>query len=68
MFPIGVQPVAAVRQARAVLGPDLQLHVVVRCALEADPQKAHDLARRACAFYMVALKHAIHVLTPGESG
>ena len=47
-----LQPLAAVRQARAVLGPDLELHVVVRCVLETDPHQARDLARRACAFYL----------------
>lgn len=47
-----LQPVAAVRMAREILGPDKELHVVVRCALEADPGRARDLARRACAFYI----------------
>lgn len=47
-----LQPVEAVRQARAALGPAPQLHVVVRCVLDADPQRARDLARRACAFYL----------------
>ena len=47
-----LQPLEAVRQARALLGPDKELHVVVRCALEADPLKARALARRACAFYI----------------
>lgn len=47
-----LQPLAAVRQARAVLGPDRELHVVVRCALETEPAKARALARRACAFYL----------------
>lgn len=47
-----LQPVEAVRQARAVLGANLQLHVVVRCVLDDNPQQARDLARRACAFYL----------------
>ena len=47
-----LQPLAAVRAARAALGPDLELHVVVRCVLAAEPQRARELARRACAFYL----------------
>lgn len=47
-----LQPVETVRMAREILGPDKELHVVVRCALEADPARARDLARRACAFYI----------------
>ncbi|MSQ69605.1 MAG: LLM class flavin-dependent oxidoreductase [Gammaproteobacteria bacterium] len=47
-----LQPLEAVRQARRALGPTPELHVVVRCLLETDPQKARDLARRACAFYI----------------
>lgn len=46
-----LQPVEAVRRARAILGPARQLHVTVRCVLESDPTRARDLARRACAFY-----------------
>lgn len=47
-----LQPLEAVRQARAALGPNPQLHVVVRCVLDTNPQQARDLARRACAFYL----------------
>lgn len=47
-----LQPTAAVREARAALGPNKELHVVVRCALAADPVEARALARRACAFYV----------------
>ena len=47
-----LQPLAAVRAARAQLKPEQQLHVVVRCVLENDAQRARALARRACAFYL----------------
>jgi probable F420-dependent oxidoreductase len=47
-----LQPLAAVRAARAVLKPEQQLHVVVRCVLENDAARARALARRACAFYL----------------
>ena len=47
-----LQPLAAVREARALLKPAQELHVVVRCVLENDAAKARDLARRACAFYI----------------
>lgn len=47
-----LQPVEAVRLARSILGPEQELHVAVRCVLDADPAAARDLARRACAFYM----------------
>lgn len=47
-----LQPIEAVRTAREMLGPDKELHVTVRCALEADPARARDLARRASAFYI----------------
>ncbi len=47
-----LQPLAAIRMARAILGPDKELHAVVRCVLEADADRARDLARRACAFYI----------------
>ncbi len=46
-----LQPVAAIRMARAILGPDKEIHAVVRCVLEADAERARELARRACAFY-----------------
>ncbi|MEQ8662738.1 MAG: LLM class flavin-dependent oxidoreductase [Gammaproteobacteria bacterium] len=47
-----LQPVEAVRMARELLGPDKELHVAVRCVLDADAARARDLARRACAFYI----------------
>jgi probable F420-dependent oxidoreductase len=47
-----LQPIAAVRMARAILGPDRELHVTVRCVLDPDPSSARDLARRACALYI----------------
>lgn len=47
-----LQPAEAVRDTRAILGPDKQLHVVVRCVLDTDAGRARDLTRRACAFYL----------------
>jgi len=47
-----LQPVDAVRMARAILGPDKELHVAVRCVLDTDANRARALARRACAFYV----------------
>ena len=47
-----LQPVEAVRMARAILGPDRELHVTVRCVLDDNPHSARALARRACAFYI----------------
>lgn len=47
-----LQPVAAIRMARAILGPNQEIHAVVRCVLDADAERARDLARRACAFYI----------------
>lgn len=47
-----LQPLAAVRMAREILGPDKELHVTLRCVLDPDPTSARDLARRACAFYI----------------
>ena len=47
-----LQPVEAVRMARAILGPDRELHVTVRCVLDTDAHRARELARRACAFYL----------------
>ncbi len=46
-----LQTVDTVCRAREILGPEKQIHVVVRCALDANPTTARDLARRACAFY-----------------
>ncbi|HCU90086.1 MAG TPA: LLM class F420-dependent oxidoreductase [Gammaproteobacteria bacterium] len=47
-----LQTLETVKQARGILGPDKELHVAVRCILDADPVRARDLARRANAFYM----------------
>jgi len=47
-----LQALPTVRQARAKLGPDKELHVAVRCVLDPDPVSARDLARRACACYL----------------
>ncbi|MBK6657784.1 MAG: LLM class flavin-dependent oxidoreductase [Proteobacteria bacterium] len=47
-----LQPLEALRQARELLQPTQDLHVVVRCVLETDAGKARALARRACAFYL----------------
>ena len=47
-----LQPIEAVRMAREILGPDKELHVAVRCVLDGDPDRARDLARRSCAFYI----------------
>jgi probable F420-dependent oxidoreductase len=47
-----LQPLEAVRMARELLGPGKELHVAVRCVLDEEPERARDLARRACAFYV----------------
>lgn len=47
-----LQPLEAVRHARELLKSAQELHVVVRCVLESDPERARALARRACAFYI----------------
>tara|TARA_R110002096_G_scaffold312853_1_gene507130 strand:- start:2494 stop:3390 length:897 start_codon:yes stop_codon:yes gene_type:complete len=47
-----LQSIETVRQARAILGPDKELHVAVRCVLDPDPVSARALARRANAFYL----------------
>jgi len=47
-----LQTVETVKQARKILGPEKELHVAVRCALDPDPKSARDLARRACAWYL----------------
>lgn len=47
-----LQPVESVRLAREILGPEQEIHVVVRCVLDADPDAARALARRACAWYI----------------
>ena len=47
-----LQAPETVKQARDILGPDKELHVAVRCVLDADPASARALARRACAFYL----------------
>ena len=47
-----LQPLEATRQARAILGPQQELHVVVRCVLDDNADSARAVARRACAFYL----------------
>ena len=47
-----LQTTETVKKARAIIGPEKQLPVAVRCVLESDPDQARDLARRACAFYI----------------
>ena len=47
-----LQPLAAIRQARAILGPGKEIHAAVRIVLDPDLKRARDLARRACAFYI----------------
>ena len=47
-----LQPIDAVKTAREMLGPDKEIHVTVRCVLDANPDSARDLARRASAFYI----------------
>ena len=46
-----LQPLQTVRNAREVLGGDKQIHVVVRCVLDDDADRARDLARRSVSFY-----------------
>lgn len=48
-----LQPLAAVRMARELLGPGKEIHVAVRCVLDSNADSARDLARRANAFYVV---------------
>ena len=40
------------KQAKAIMGPDKKLVVVVRVVLDTDPVAARDLARKACGWYM----------------
>lgn len=47
-----LQPEEAVHMARDILAPEQETHVAVRCVLDSDPERARDLARRACAFYI----------------
>ena len=47
-----LQPIEAVQMTRDILGPAQEIHVAVRCVLDGDPERARDLARRACAFYI----------------
>ena len=47
-----MQAPATVRLARTIIGPKKAIHVAVRCILDSDPDRARDLARRACAFYI----------------
>lgn len=41
-----------VRSAREILGPDKQIHTLVRCVLDADPDRARNAVRRAVALYL----------------
>ncbi|MEM7468293.1 MAG: LLM class flavin-dependent oxidoreductase [Pseudomonadota bacterium] len=47
-----LQSPETVKQARAAIGPDKELHVAVRCLIDENPETARDLARRANAFYI----------------
>lgn len=47
-----LQPVEVIQSAREILGPDKEIHAVVRCVLDANPKSARELARRANAFYI----------------
>lgn len=47
-----LQPVEKVAQARQLLGPDKELHAVVRTVLCPDRQRARDVARAALGFYI----------------
>jgi len=47
-----LQPVEKVAQARQMLGPDKELHAVVRTVLCPDPQRARRIARAALGFYV----------------
>lgn len=41
-----------VSRARAALGPDKQIHSLVRCVLEEDPQRARNAVRRTVGLYL----------------
>jgi probable F420-dependent oxidoreductase len=45
-------PPAHTRRARAILGPDKRLNVVLPCCLCEDPKLARKIARRALSIYM----------------
>ena len=47
-----LQTEASVRQARALLGPERELHVVVRTVLCEDRVRARNIARQALGFYL----------------
>ena len=47
-----LQPPETVCNARAALGPDKQIHALVRCVLDDDAERARDLARRSMAHYL----------------
>lgn len=47
-----LQPLEQVARARAVLGPERELHVVVRTVLCPDAAKARAVARQALGFYI----------------
>ena len=52
-----LQTVETVKNARAVIGPDKQLPVVVRTVFDSNPDTARDYARKACAWYMSQLPY-----------
>ena len=47
-----LQPAEKVAQARQLLGPDKEIHAVVRTVLCADPVRARKVARAALGFYL----------------
>ena len=47
-----LQTVETTKQAKAIMGNDKKLVVVVRVVLDTDPVSARDLARKACGWYM----------------
>jgi probable F420-dependent oxidoreductase len=47
-----LQTEASVRLARALLGPQRELHVVVRTVLHEDRARARNIARQALGFYL----------------
>ncbi len=47
-----LMPPEYVREAREVLGPDKELHVVMRCCLSEDAERARAMARQGLEFYV----------------
>lgn len=47
-----LMPPERVREARAVLGPDKEIHVVVRCCFTEDAERARAMARQGLRFYI----------------